>query len=74
VALQVGDQLGHRLLGDLRPLREHTDAGAGAVEVLEHVAVRRADLGVPALGEAFVQSCGRDPIGLAQQDSEVVPP
>ena len=55
VALEVGDELGHRLLRDLGPLGQHADPGALVVEELEDVAVRRAHVGVPALGEPLVQ-------------------
>ena len=72
VALEVRDELGHRLLRHLRAIGEHAHARAALVEELEHVAVRRAHLRVPALGEALVQARRGDPERLAQEDPEVV--
>jgi hypothetical protein len=74
VALEVGDQLGHRLLGDLRPFGEHADPGAAVIEEREDVAVGRADLRMAALGEALVQFLGRDAERLAKEDAEVLGP
>ena len=50
--LEMGDELGHGLLGDLGSLGENADAGAFVVEELKDIAVGRADLGMSALGEA----------------------
>ena len=72
VALEVLDQLRHRLLGHPGAQREVADAGTGVVEVLEDIAVRVTDLGVPALREPFDQLLGHRPERLPQQDREVL--
>jgi hypothetical protein len=72
VALEVGDELGHRLLGDLRPLGEHAHARAAVVQVLEDVAVSRAHVGVPALREALRKQFRASAKRLPQEDREVL--
>ena len=74
VALQVRDELGHRLLGDARPLGEHADARARVVEVLEDEAVRRPDLLVAGGGEPVDEHVVDDAQRLAQQDGQVLGP
>jgi hypothetical protein len=74
VGLQVGDELRHRLLAHLRALREHADPAPVVVEVLEHVAVRGADRGVPALGEPLQELRIHRAKRLAQQDRQVLRP
>jgi hypothetical protein len=70
VALEVRDELGHGLLGDLRPPGELADSRALGIEELQHVAVRRADLGMPPFGEPVVQQLVAAADGLAEQHAE----
>ena len=72
VALEVLDQLRHRLLGHPGALGEVADARAVVVEVLEDVAVRVADLRVPALREPLDQLLGHRAKRLPQEDREVL--
>lgn len=65
VALQMGHELGHGLLGDLGPSRELAHRRALVVEKREDVAVRWADVGMPALADSLVQLLGGDSIRLA---------
>ena len=71
MSLEVCDELGHRLLGDLGASRELADLGSGVVEEPEDVAVRRADRRVPAFGETPVQFLVAEPVWLPQQEAEV---
>ena len=72
VLLEVGDELGHPLLRHLRPLGEDSDARAGVVQVLEHVAMRVANRRVPALGELRDQRLAHRAERLAQEDCEIL--
>ena len=70
VAFEVRDELGHGLLGDLRPPGEIADARALGIEELQHVAVRGADLGVAPFGEPVMQELVAATDGLAEQHAE----
>jgi hypothetical protein len=70
VGLEVAHELGHRLLGHLRPVGQGADRGAGVVQVLEHRAVRRPHLGVAPLGEPGQDDAVERHEGLAHQHRE----
>ena len=72
VLLEVGDELGHRLLADLCAFGEHAHAGPVVVEELEDVPVREADLRVPALLEPPHELVAHGPERLPQQDRQVL--
>jgi hypothetical protein len=71
MALKVGDELGHRLLGDLRSPGQLAHGRALGVEELQDVAVRRAHGGVASRGEALVKQLVSATDGLAQEHAEV---
>ena len=72
--LEVGDELGHRLLADLRALGQDADAGPGVVEELEDAAVGEGHRRVAALGEALDELVAHHAERLAQEDREVLGP
>ena len=74
VGLQVRDELRHRLLGHLRPLRQQADGRPGIVKVLKDRAVRRPHRTVPALGEPFDRQVVEQHEQLTHQHREVVRP
>jgi hypothetical protein len=72
VALEMGDEVGHRLLRHPRPVGEDAHARACVVEELEHGAVGRADLRVPVGGQPHHELVGHRAERLPQQDREVL--
>ena len=72
VLLQVGHELGHRLLGHVRALGEDADPRAGVVEVLEDVAVGVPHLRMAALGQPFHQFLVHRAKRLSEQDPQVL--
>jgi hypothetical protein len=71
VLLQVRDELGHRLLGDLGACCELAHSGAVVVEEGEDIAVGRADRCVSSFGDTPVQFLVADPVRLTQEEAEV---
>jgi hypothetical protein len=71
VVLQVCDQLGHGLLGDLGPFGEASHRCPAVVDVLEDRGVSRSHRPVPALGQPDQCALVEGDVRLTQEHDRV---